>query len=172
MLLREPKEKDAQGMLSWMHDPASREIFANDFASFTLEKVLNFICHANDDEQNKNFVCVDDNDNYLGTVSLKNIDYSSKNAEYAVSFCSAAQGTGAAKYATEEILKYAFETLQLERVYLNVIPDNVRANKFYKKIGFVYEGEFRKHILINGKLRNLCWYSMLKEEYLNNKDDM
>ena len=74
MLLREPKEKDAQGMLSWMHDPASREIFANDFASFTLEKVLNFICHANDDEHNKNFVCVDDNDNYLGTISLKNID--------------------------------------------------------------------------------------------------
>ena len=165
MLLREPKEKDAQGMLSWMHAPETKEIFANDFASFTLEKVLNFIRHANDDDNNKNFVCVDDDDNYLGTVSLKNIDYSSKNAEYAVSFCLAAQGTGAAKYATEEILKYAFETLQLERVYLNVIPDNVRANKFYKKMGFVYEGEFRKHILINGVLRNLCWYSMLKDEY-------
>ena len=76
MLLREPLEKDAQGMLSWMHAPATREIFANDFSSFTLEKVLNFIRHANEDENNKNFVCVDDHDNYLGTVSLKNIDYS------------------------------------------------------------------------------------------------
>ena len=172
MLLREPKEKDAQGMLSWMHDPASREIFANDFANFTLEKVLNFICHANDDEHNKNFVCVDDNDNYLGTVSLKNIDYSCKNAEYAVSFCAAAHGTGAAKFATEEILKYAFETLDLERVYLNVIPDNVRANKFYQKMGFVFEGEFRNHIVINGRLRNLCWYSMLKSEYFTRQGTM
>lgn len=166
MLLREPKEKDAQGMLSWMHAPATREIFANDFGSFTLEKVLNFIRHANDDTQNKNFVCVDDDDNYLGTVSLKNIDYVAKNAEYAVSFCPAAQGTGAAAFATREILKYAFSTLELERVYLNVIPDNVRANKFYKKMGFVFEGEFRKHIMINGELKNLCWYSMMKNEFV------
>lgn len=165
MLLREPKEKDAQGMLSWMHAPETKEIFANDFASFTLEKVLNFVKHANDDENNKNFVCVDDNDNYLGTVSLKNIDYLTKNAEYAVSFCSSAQGTGAAKFATKELLKYAFNDLKLERVYLNVIPDNVRANKFYKKMGFVFEGEFRNHILINGKLKNLCWYSMMKSEF-------
>ena len=165
MVLREPKEKDAQGMLSWMHAPETREIFANDFASFTLDKVLNFIRHANEDENNKNFVCADDKDHYLGTVSLKNIDYSAKNAEYAVSFCPAAQGTGAAKFATEEILKYGFETLGLERIYLNVIPDNVRANKFYKKMGFVFEGEFRNHILINGELKNLCWYSMMKSEF-------
>lgn len=169
MLLREPMEKDAQGMLSWMHAPATRGIFANDFSSFTLEKVLNFIRHANEDESNKNFVCVDDDDNYLGTVSLKNIDYSAKNGEYAVSFCPAAQGTGAAKFATDEILRYAFETLELERVYLNVIPDNVRANKFYQKMGFVFEGEFRRHILINGELKNLRWYSILKDEFLNGK---
>lgn len=169
MLLREPKEKDVQGMLSWMHSPETKEIFANDFASFTFDKVLNFVKHANDDKSNKNFVCVDDDDNYLGTVSLKNIDFHAKNAEYAVSFCSEAQGTGAAKFATKEILKYAFETLGLERVYLNVIPENVRANKFYQKIGFVYEGEFRNHILVNGGLRNLCWYSMLKSEFYENK---
>lgn len=165
MLLRKPEEKDAQGMLSWMHDPASAEIFAADFASFTLDTVINFIHNANSDEKNKNFVCVDDNDNYLGTVSLKNIDYVAKNAEYAISFCVAARGTGAAAFATKEILRYAFEILGLERVYLNVIPDNIRANKFYEKMGFVFEGEFRNHILINGKLKNLCWYSMLKDEF-------
>lgn len=165
MILREPEEKDAQGMLSWMHAESTKHIFANDFASFTIDKVLNFIRHANDNDDCKNFVCVDDNDEYLGTISLKNIDYITKNAEYAVSFCPAAHGTGAAKFATEEILKYGFCELNLERIYLNVIPENVRANKFYQKMGFVFEGEFRKHVLINGELRNLRWYSMMKEEY-------
>lgn len=169
MLLREPREKDAQRMLSWMHAPETKEIFANNFASFTLENVMNFIKRANEDDKNKNFVCVDDNDNYLGTVSLKNINYSAKNAEYAISFCPDAHGTGAAKFATDEILKYAFETLELERVYLNVIRDNMRANKFYKKMGFVFEGEFRNHILINGKMKNLCWYSILKQEFFIKK---
>lgn len=165
MLLRKPKEKDAEGILSWMHDPATREIFATDFTSFTLNNVLDFIHNANIDDKNVNFVCVDNDDNYLGTISLKNINHSAKNAEYAVSFCRRSHGTGAAAFATKEILKYAFETLGLERVYLNVLPDNLRANAFYKKMGFVFEGEFRNHILINGKLKNLCWYSMLKDEF-------
>ncbi len=165
MRLRAPLEKDAERMLSWMKNPETAEIFATDFSSFTIDKVKNFIKNANTDEANVNFICVDDDDKYLGTVSLKNIDKIAKNAEYAISFCYDAQGTGASAFATKEILKYAFNTLGLERVYLNVIPQNVRANKFYKKMGFVFEGEFRNHIVVNGKLSNLCWYSMLKDEF-------
>ena len=165
MKLRKPLEKDAEGMLSWMKNPRTAEIFATDFSSFTLDKVKNFIKTANADENNLNMVCVDEYDNYLGTVSLKNIDKRAKNAEYAISFSYESQGTGAAAFATKEILKYAFDNLGLERVYLNVIPQNERANNFYKKMGFVFEGEFRNHILINGKLCNLCWYSILKDEF-------
>ena len=165
MKLRKPLAKDAERMLEWMKDPRTKEIFATDFASLTRQNVEEFISACNDDTENVNFVCVDDNDRYLGTVSLKHIDNKAKNAEYAVSFCYDAQGTGAASFATKEILKYAFETLKLERVYLNVIPQNGRANSFYKKMGFEFEGEFRKHIIVNGKLCNLCWYSILKDEY-------
>ena len=165
MKLRFPLLKDADRMLSWMQNPKTKEIFANDFSSLSKTDVESFIENANKDKSDVNFVCVDDNDMYLGTVSLKHIDYKAKNAEYAVSFCYDAQGTGAAKYATEEILRYAFCELKLDRVYLNVIPENERANAFYKKMGFKYEGTFRKHILINGKLTDLCWYGMLKEEF-------
>ena len=165
MRLRNPELKDKERMLGWMKDPRTKAIFATDFASFTDEKVENFIKNANNDPKNVNFVCVDDEDKYLGTVSLKNIDPDTKNAEYAISFCYDAQGTGASSFATKEILKYAFNVLNLERVYLNVIPQNKRANSFYKKMGFVFEGEFRNHIVINGELSNLCWYGILKNEF-------
>ena len=165
MRLRNPELKDKERMLGWMKDPRTKTIFATDFASFTDEKVENFIKNANSDPKNVNFVCVDDDDKYLGTVSLKNIDTVAKNAEYAISFCYDAQGTGASTFATKEILKHAFNVLNLERVYLNVIPQNQRANSFYKKMGFVFEGEFRNHIVVNGELSNLCWYSILKNEF-------
>ena len=110
--------------------------------------------------------CVDDQDNYLGTVSLKAINKIDLNAEYAISFCKKAHGTGAAHYATQEVLRIAFMELGLARVYLNVIPGNARANAFYKKNGFIFEGTFRKHIRINGQLKDLNWYSMLKEEFM------
>ena len=42
----------------------------------------------------------DQDDEYLGTISLKNIDLKNKNAEYAISTRKKARGTGANQQAT------------------------------------------------------------------------
>lgn len=166
MKLRELKEKDAESILEWMQYPESKDIFAKDFNNFTLEEVKEFIkCRNN--EQEVNFACVNDEDEYLGTVSLKNIDKKNSNAEYAISFLKKAQGTGAAKFATQEILKIAFLEMGLRRVYLNVLNTNQRAIKFYEKTGFKKEGVFREHIYKNDKFYDLVWYAMLKSEWEN-----
>ena len=168
MKLRELEEKDVDRMLSWMHSEESKEIFAKDFNSYTKEDVTNFAKSKNTKE-NINYACVNDNDEYLGTVSLKNIDYLNSNAEYAISFMKEAQGTGAALFATFEILEKAFKELNLDKVYLDVLKTNKRAISFYKKVGFIQEGVFRKHLKKNDELIDLLWFSMLKEEYEENK---
>ena len=70
MRLRNPELKDKERMLGWMKDPRTKTIFATDFASFTDEKVENFIKNANSDPKNLIFVFVDVDDNYLCTLSL------------------------------------------------------------------------------------------------------
>lgn len=165
MKLRQLKYQDIDRILCWMHDESINQFFANDFKHFVEEDVREFIDNCNEDSKNIHYACVDENNNYLGTISLKNIDVKNKNAEYAISFCKFAHGTGAAKFATEKILKIAFEELGLEKVYLNVLTENIRANKFYKKIGFIFEGKFEKHICINGVFKDLNWYRLLKDEY-------
>ena len=164
MKLRKLEEKDIDRMLMWMHDPEINKNFLTDFSKYDRENVKQFVNNAISKE-NINLACVDEQDNYLGTVSLKNINLISKNAEYAISFLANAHGTGAAAFATKEILNIAFFELGLERVYLNVLDENKRANRFYKKIGFIYEGEFKKHLYLHGEFKNLRWYRMLKEEY-------
>ena len=124
MQLRRLKSEDAAGMLDWMHDESINQLFATDFGKFTEDKVLAFIQSAKDETNSVHRACVDENDKYLGTVSLKNIDREASNAEYAISFRKEAQGTGAAKFATDEILRYGFEELGLERIYLNVLADS------------------------------------------------
>ena len=166
MKLRPFRRKDAKGMLAWMKDESINRMFATDFGNFTHENVLSFIENANKDENNLHLACVNDEDEYLGTVSLKSINKNDSNAEYAISFCKKAHGTGAAYFATQEILRIAFIELGLERVYLNVIPENARANSFYKKNHFVFEGRFRKHIKLRNQWKDLNWYSMLKEEFV------
>ncbi len=164
MKLRRLELKDAPGMLEWMHEPTINKNFRTDFSSYDLKRVEAFISNSFT-EQNKHFACTDESDEYLGTVSLKNIDYDSRNAEYAISFRKTSHGTGATYFATDEILKIAFYGLKLEKVYLNVIDKNLRAISFYEKLGFTLEGCFKKHIMINNSLENLLWYGILKEDY-------
>ncbi len=165
MKLRKLELKDMPGMLEWMHDEDINQYFQADFGHISEEAVRDFIINAQNDESNYNFAIIDSHDDYLGTISLKHVDREAKNAEYAISTGKKAHGTGCAKIATDEILKYAFEELKLERVYLNVLSKNIRANKFYQKYGFIYEGEFKKHICIRGEFCDLKWYRMLKEEF-------
>ena len=73
------------------------------------------------------------------------------------------QGTGASGLATQELLKYAFEELELHKIYLNVLFENIRARKFYEKCGFIQEGISKDAVRINGKYESLVWYGLLKE---------
>lgn len=169
--LRKLKEKDVPFMLEWMHDEETKTIFQKDMTSITEEQALDFVFASENelrDGGSVNYAVVDDEDVYLGTISLKNIDIKNKNAEYAVSFRKCARGTGAAMEATKLILEKAFNEFELHRVYLNVLATNARANRFYQKVGFVFEGTSKDNLLINGEYRDLNWYAII--ENINNEN--
>ena len=162
--LRRLEEKDIPGMLEWMHDPEINRWFRFDAASMTEERVKKFIA-GSFTETNRHYAIADDDDNYLGTISLEDIDRENANALYAVSLRADAWGKDIAYTATKMLLDIAFRELDLERVYLNVLSDNGRAKRFYEKAGFRYEGRFRKHLKLRGEWRDWDWYSILKEEF-------
>lgn len=168
--LRDLQESDADGMLEWMHDPETKKWFRFPMEKQTKADVISFIDKARKTDKKTqgssiHLAVTDENDEYLGTISLKNIDYKSKNAEYAISMRQCTKGTGAAYKATKQILDYAFNTLDLEKVYLNVLKENKRAIAFYKKVGFKSEGESRKAVYFNDKFHDLYWFSILKEDW-------
>lgn len=166
--LRKLELKDAEAMLEWMKDSNINQYFLFDSEKIDYNTVVEFIQQAN--QQNTiyaeyHWAITDLNDNYMGTISLKNVDKHSAKAEYAISISRKAQGRGYANYATQEVIRYAFCELNLNRVYLNVLSDNIRAIRFYEKQGFLYEGEFRNHIYIRNEYKSLMWFAMLKEDY-------
>ena len=156
--LRKLEEKDVPYMLEWMHDPSIACFFRFDAMGMTEEKCLEYIRTANSDNNSKHFAIADENDEYLGTISLKNIDYEKKEAEYAISTRKIVHGTGTATLATNEILKIAFEDLGLNRVYLNVLKENGRANAFYQKVGFQFDYSEKQAIENHGNYIDLNWY--------------
>ena len=154
--LRGLQPKDALGMLEWMTDPKITQFFRFDASKVTEESCLAFISGAALQENCRHWAIADETDTYLGTISLKEIDRSS--SEYAISTRSCAHGTGAAMEATRQVLRIAFEELGLNRVYLNVLAENGRANAFYRKAGFCFTHTEKDAVAIRGEMKDLNWY--------------
>lgn len=166
------QEKDVDGMLEWMHDPEINFFYTDKIRNSTRESVLQFITLSEQlrkKGKSYHYAIVNEQDEYLGTISLKNI-VPVEGAEYAISMRGQYQGKGIATWATRQILKIAFEELHLHRVYLNVLSDNVHSNQFYQKNGFRYEGESKDCIQVGGVIKSLNWYAMLESEYRTSKE--
>ena len=144
MRLRKLEEKDAPLMLEWMHDPSVVKYMQADFASKTIDDCVDFIKSAADRTTGIHFAVVDDNDEYMGTVSLKHI--TDNDAEFAITVRKAAMGRGFSTFAMKEIIEYGFNTLNLNLIYWCVNPDNKRAVRFYDKNGY-------KRVMLNSTVQ-------------------
>lgn len=160
--LRPLAAKDAPFMLEWMTDPEITRFFRFDASKISLDSCLDYIGRAQADPDTIHFAIVDEADEYLGTISLKDIDREKQQAEYAISTRKKAHGSGAALEATRLILQYAFDTLGLECVYLNVLAENGRANAFYRKAGFRFVREEPGGLALRGAQKDLNWYEITK----------
>lgn len=76
----------------------------------------------------------------------------------------ALRGKGYGRQAMEATMKYCFDDLQLERLYLDHYTGNP-AGFLYENLGFQREGVLRKNCRKNGVLYDVHLMSMLREEY-------
>lgn len=155
--LRPLKETDAERMLEWMRDERVTAYLRIGGPDTRLEDVQKFIASAQNETKNLHRAIVDENNTYLGTVSLKNIDHKNKQAEYAIAMHPDGMGCGAALTATEQICGYAFRTLRLQCVYLNVMKKNTRAIRFYKNAGFLPVDRVKPEYAMDNRSQ-LVWY--------------
>lgn len=134
MKLRDLEQKDAPLMLEWMHDPSVTENLQANFAAKSQKDCEQFIINAKKSLNDLHKAIVDDQDTYMGTVSLKNI--TSKDAEFAITVRTCAMGKGYSFYGMREIIRLGFEELNLEYIYWCVSRNNQRALHFYDKNGY------------------------------------
>lgn len=162
--LRRLEEKDALGMLEWMQDPSITEYFDLSDAQRTLESIHKFIKSAQASTQHFHFAIVNGQDEYLGTISLKNIHPKNRHAEYAIVLRKSAQGQGFGSQATELLIEKARTELNLHKIYLNAISTNLYAIKLYQKHGFMQKGIFEDHLFHKGKFINLVYFELILGE--------
>ena len=74
-------------------------------------------------------------------------------------------GKGYGTDAVNALVDFGFDSLRLERIWLNVWTENDRARRSYEKAGFVHEGTLRHDRYEGGRYTDGHIMSILHDEW-------
>ena len=101
----------------------------------------------------------------VGMLALVNIDRQHQRAELGrvmidPDYC----GQGYARDAVKTLIRFAFGELNLQRLYIETLSENVKAIHLYDMCGFRLEGKLRQHVWKRGLFRDVTVRGVLKGE--------
>jgi len=175
MRLRALKMDDAVYMLEWMHSDNVVHYLDKNFKDMTINECREFVGTAIDmgrkkpeDQVYLHLAIADDqNDEYLGTVSLKNIDRYNKTAEFGVAIREKAMGKNVAAEAMRQMFELGFSEYGLNSIYWYVNEGNKRALRFYVKNQYKMIDEENPKIAnyVNSSMKNkYIWFLIEKDD--------
>jgi [ribosomal protein S5]-alanine N-acetyltransferase len=103
---------------------------------------------------------------FLGWCSLSRWNPDYRSAALGYCFTAAAWGHGYATEAARAVLRWAFETLDLNRVQAETDTRNLASARVLEKLGFVREGTLREDCVVNGDVSDSWVYGLLRREWL------
>lgn len=171
MQLRNLIDKDAPLMYEWMSNPQITKTLHLDYSNKKIEDAIKFIRDSEWLVDEKNLAIVNDEDEYMGTVSLRHIDQGGGMAEFAIAVREDAMGKGYAWFGMVEMLKNAFDRYNLEKVYWRVKKENIRAIRFFVKHGFnMLDEDIPEDLLYrHNNEEDLLWFVALKGDDFKNE---
>lgn len=104
----------------------------------------------------------------IGTIALEVDRFrpDAKSKEIGYSLAKDAWGKGYMTEASAEVIRYAFENLEMEILTICTSPVNRRSQRVAEKNGFIYEGRIRMaYRIYTGELRDSLVFSLTKEEW-------
>jgi len=163
--LRRISEQDTENILKWRNSWQIRSKFVFQ-ESLTADMHQHWLDHQVKTGKVEQFIIVDsDSGRDIGSVYLRDIDRTHRKAEFGIYIGEDyARDKGYGTEATKLILRYAFDKMNLNRVFLRVFASNKQAIRSYEKCGFIREGTFRQDVMINGKGADMVFMSVLKDD--------
>lgn len=172
LILRKVELSDLDDIFEFSSDPEVAHHMTWEVNKSKEETLNNFVHVAienYDNGQSGDLVIVHKESNkVIGTCSY--IDWSNEhsNAEIGYVLNRNYWGLGLATEAVHELIKFGFETIQLNRIQGRCDIDNLGSEKVMLKTGMCYEGTLRKNEFIKGEFKDTKMFSILKEEFLFN----
>jgi len=164
--LRPLERTDADVLLPWVNDPeVTRTLLLH--RPMNREAEIEFIDRAAKSEHDVVAGIVEKStDQLIGATGLTQIDVRNRHCQFGIfigakDLWSKGYGTEAARLITG----YAFDTLNMNRVWLHVSDNNTAGIRAYEKIGYRKEGVLRQAMYREGRYWDIISMAILLEEW-------
>lgn len=118
------------------------------------------------DESERRFI-VEDENQVVGIVELVEINYIHRNCEIQIIIKPEFNGKDMLNLLLKKATSYAFDILNMHKIYLYVDTDNEKAVHIYESQGFNIEGLLKEQFYTKGKYKDAYIMALLKHEYIS-----
>lgn len=160
-LLRPWRESDLESLVSNANNPKIAQFMTNRFPyPYSKEHGANWLKMATT-QSPVLFQAITLNDEAIGGIGIHpQQDIMCKNAELGYWLGEKYWGKGIMTKVIPEIIKYGFNTLDINRIYARPFGNNPASQKVLEKCGFQLEARFEKTIFKNGEYQDELFYSI------------
>lgn len=165
-MLRDIKRDELELMLSWRNEPRVR---SNMYTQHLISPEEHYAWWDRmQDRQNQHYYMFEYENQPCGIAAFNAIDLANKNSAWAFyASPSAPRGTGIRMEYL--MLEQAFTTLNLHKLYCEVLAFNKAVISLHQKFGFEAEGVFRSQHIVDGEYVDVHRLAIFKEQWLNNR---
>jgi len=154
-----------QEYVDWLNEPEVNQFLESRFISHDLESTRKYVDSVNINKNGLLFgIFIKKNRKHIGNVGLT-IDPNHKKASLGLLIGDKESwGKGVACEIFKAVVRYAFNHLDLFKVYCGVYVSNIGSIKALKRAGFKEEGRCRLHCICNGKREDSLYLGILKTD--------
>jgi len=160
-------EEDLERLWKWVNDKEVTQFLAMFPRVISKEEEQKWLQRVLQGDSNIIFaILLLPNLEHIGNLGLHKIDLIDRNAELGIFIGEKKYwGQGLGEEAIILALDYAFNVLNLKKVYLKVYEFNKRAIRCYEKVGFKLVGRLRQHLFRGGRWWDVLIMDILDEEF-------
>jgi [ribosomal protein S5]-alanine N-acetyltransferase len=101
----------------------------------------------------------------VGTCTLFQFHAASRRAEMGYALGRPYWGSGYMHEALQALLRYAFQTLDLNRLEADIDPRNIASAKTLERLGFLKEGHLRERWIVSDEISDTDLYGLLNRDW-------
>jgi len=163
--LRPLEKRDIELKVKWYNDPeVNKTLILNE--KLALDKSLEWFDKAVCNDSRRDFIIETKDGEPVGLIGLLGIDRRHGTAEC---FCVIGEkkfwGKGIGTEAHSLLIQWAFDELNLHKIWAVVYTNNAAVLKIIEKLGFKVEGTLREEKYIGGKRIDLFRIGLLRNEF-------